>query len=462
MAKQTYDYDLIVIGSGAGGSVAADIVAQSGWRVALVEHNVMGGEAANWGAIPTKALFSAAHIYDLAKNNGAAFGLRSASIGYNFPSLISWKRTAIHRSGTSNSSHYYQSKDIAVLKGRAHFISPHEITLDRRHVSARYFLIATGSQLAAGGVKGLDVTPHLTPHTALDVPRPPRSLFVIGGGATGCELAQFFSIFGTKVTIAEEAARILPREDRETSELLEKAFRSRRGMNILTHTKVLRIARDGMSVNVTYLQGSDERSITVDQVLVAAGQEPCIDVGLENAGVEYSAGGIEVDNHLATTAPHIFAAGDVLGRFLYTHSAVYESRIVAHNLLHPKQTVSPDYTALPRITFTTPEIASVGMSEADCLKRDLPTSIGFAPLSIIARSNTDNSFEGFAKIIANPEGYILGATVAAPHAGEIIHELTLAIQHNITAPEIAHTLHAFPSWSEAVRVACAKVKTKKS
>lgn len=458
MAKQKFDYDLVVIGSGASGSVAADIVASAGWRVAMVEDDELGGETANWSSIPSKALLRAAEIYDEAKVQGPLLGLRSGAIGYNYPSVRAYKDAVLKKSGAKSYDAYYKGKGISLLKGHAHFIGPHEITLDRRHISAAHFLIATGSTPATGTVHGLDKTPHLTPRTALDVLRPPKTLFIIGAGATGCEFAHLFSAFGTKVYMADEASRILPKEDQEVSEAVEHAFHYKRGVSLLTHTKVLRVTRAGLTTAVTYLVGSDEHTVKVDQVLLAAGQEPMVDIGLENAGVEHSKNGIKTDEHLTTSAKHIFAAGNVLGRFMYTHTGVYEGRVVANNLLHPKQLLSPDYTAVPRVTFVGPEVASVGLSEADCLKRDLPIRTALTPLNIIARATIDNLTNGFVKVIADKKGQIIGASIVAPHAGESIHELTLAVKYGLTAAEVANTLHAFPTWSEAVRVACAKIK----
>lgn len=458
MKKSRFDYDLVVIGSGASGSVAADIVASAKWRVAMVEDSELGGETANWSSIPSKALLRAAEIYDDAKVQGPALGLRSGAIGYNYPSIRAYKDAVLRKSGAKSYESYYKSKGITVLKGHAHFISPHEITIDRRHISAAHFLIATGSIPSTGKVQGLDKVPHLTPQTALDVIRPPKTLFIVGAGASGCEFANLFSAFGSKVYVADEAARILPGEDQEVSEAIEHAFRYQRGVTLLTHAKVIRIAKAGLMSAVTYLVGSDEHTVKVDQVLLTAGQEPMIDIGLENAGVEHTKSGVRTDEHLMTSTKHIYAAGNVLGRYMYTHTSVYEGRIVANNLLHPKQLISPDYTAVPRVTFVSPEVASVGLSESDCLKRDLPVRTATAPLNIIARATIDNRTNGFVKIITDKKGVLVGASIVAPHAGESIHELTLAIQYGLTAAEVANTLHAFPSWSEAVRVACAKIK----
>lgn len=460
MAKRKkYDFDLIVIGSGASGSVAADIVASSKWRVAIVESgDKLSGAATVWGSVPMKALLRAAEVYNEAKVKGPELGLRSAAIGYNYPSIRAYKDKVLKKSGAGSFERYATGKGITVLKGEARFINRNEITVNRRHVSAANFLVATGRVPSDGKVQGLEETPYLTPETALELIRPPKSLFIIGGGATGCEFANLFSAFGTKVYIADEATRILPKEDREVSDLLTESFKKQRGMTVMTHTKVLRVAKNGVMRTVTCLTGSDERTIKVDQILLAAGQEPAVDIGLENAGVEYTKDGINTDEFLSTSKSHIYAAGDVLGRHPYTHSGVYEARIVANNLLHSRQKIAPDYVAVPRVTFTSPEVASVGLSESDCLKRDLTIKKSVAPLSIIARATIDNETNGFVKIIASKHNEILGATIVAPHAGEMIHELTLAIQHGITTTEIANTLHAFPTWSEAIRVACTKIK----
>jgi len=456
MARQKYDYDLIVIGSGAGGSVAADIVASAGKRVAIIEGDTLGGESPNWGCIPTKALLHAAGVYDAAKH-GQPFGIRSAAVGYNYPSVKAWKDLAVQRSGATSGARYYQSRGIGLFSGMAHFISPHEITVNRRHLSAAHFLIATGSHWILPDVQGLDEVPYLTARTALELNRPPKSLFIIGGGATGTEFAELFSIFGTKIHIADVAPRLLPKEDQEVSETIEKTFKEKRGMSILTRAKVIAVAREGLMVRVTYLRGSEQHSVKVDQLLVAAGKAPTVDIGLENAGVTYTPKGIEVDDHLQTSVKHISASGDALGRNMFTHVGVYESKIFAHNLLN-KGKLIPDYRAIPRVTFVSPEVASVGLSEEACLKRDLTIKTAIAPINIIGRANVSNIRDGFVKVITDKKGILLGASVVAPHAGEVIHELTLAIQHGLSASQVANTLHAFPTWSEAVRVACGKIK----
>lgn len=453
--KSKYDFDLVVIGSGAGGSVAANQLARAGRRVALVEAGAFGGECPNWGCIPTKALLHAAGIYDAAKQ-GAPFGIRSAAIGYNYPSVKAWKDLAVTRTGAASGKRFHEAAGITVLQGAAHFIGPHEISVNRRHLSSESFLIATGSHWAVPPIEGAETADYLTAKTALDLIRPPRRLFVVGAGAVGCEFAQLFSIFGSKLFMADISPRILPKEDSEVSSAVHANFEKRRGMTLLTSTKVVSIKKEGVLKRVTFQRGGVEHSVKVDDILMAAGKLPNTDIGLENAGVEYSPKGIGVNEYLQTSARHIYAAGDVTGGYMFTHTATYESRLAAHNLLH-RDKITADYRAVPRVTFLTPEVASVGMSEEDCTRRDLRISTGIAPISIIGRSTTSNEHDGFVKVIADKAGVILGASAVMPHAGEVIQELTLAIQHGITAAEVANTIHAFPTWSEAVRVACAKV-----
>jgi pyruvate/2-oxoglutarate dehydrogenase complex dihydrolipoamide dehydrogenase (E3) component len=451
-----YTYDIIVIGSGAGGSLAAAIAARAGKKVALIEAEKLGGDSTNFGDVPTQALLTVANIYSDSKH-AAPFGIRSATVGYNYPTIRAWKDKVVARVGGSASKRYYDSLGVHVIMGDAHFISAHEISVNRRHLSAEYFVIATGAAWTIPAIEGLEKNGLHTPETILDIVRPPKSLFIIGGGPTSVEYARLFSTFGTKVYVSEIAPRLLPREDEEAGQLTAKILTEKYGVGIVTRTRVQRITKDGLGKRVHFIRGTEEHSVRVDEVLVASGKSPRIDIGLENAGVKYSPLGIEADEHLRTTAKHIYATGDVLGGFSLTHVALMESRVAAHNILE-KSNIAPDYSAIPRITYMSPEIASVGLSEDDLIKRDLEYQKAIVPITIIGRAAITNQHDGFVKIIADKKTKrILGATIMSPHAGEMIHELTLAVQHKLTADAIANSLHAFPSWSEAVRVAAAKI-----
>ena len=453
--KHTFDYDLIVIGSGAGGSAAATIAAREGKKVAIVEQSVFGGDSPNFSDVPTKALLHAAQLYDEARH-GARFGLRSNALGYNYPSLRAWKNLAVERTGAAGNRKFYESQGIDTIEARAHFLSPHEISVNRKHITAERFLIATGSEWVAPDIPGIEDVPYLTPRTVLESIKPPKSIYIIGAGTVGVEIAQLLAIFGTKVYLAEIAARILPQEEEEVGELFERMLREGKGVTSLTQTRTVAVVKDGLGYRVTFLRAGVEKSVHVDEVLVATGRKPSVDLGLENASVEYDPTGIKANEYLQTSARHIYAAGDALGHSSHTHTALLESRIAAHNLFSKVQ-LAPDYTATPRLTFTFPGIATVGFTEDDCIKRDLHVSIALAPLNIIARSNTSDFRDGFVKIIADKKGVLLGATVVSPHAAEVIHELALAVKYGLTARQVAETPHAFLSWSEAVRVAAGKL-----
>jgi pyruvate/2-oxoglutarate dehydrogenase complex dihydrolipoamide dehydrogenase (E3) component len=453
--KYEFDYDLIVIGSGAGGSAAATIAAREGQRVAIIESGSFGGESPNWSDIPTTALLHAANLYDKARH-GAKFGLRSSTLGYNYPSIRAWKELAVKRTGAGGNRKYYENQGIDTFIGIAHFLSPNEISVNRRHLSASNFLIATGAQWIIPEIPGLNTMNYLTPRTILEAIKPPKSLLIIGGGDTGVEIAQLMAIFGTKVYIVEQASRLLPHHDSEIGELLERILFEQKGVTSLTHSRVVSVEKDGLSKRVIVSRAGTEKSVKVDEILIAAGRAPVVDLGLENAGVKYTAKGIIVNDYLQTNVKWIFAAGEVLGRNSFTHIALMESQIVANNMFQ-KTKVEPDYSAITEIIFTNPGIATVGLSEDDCLKRDLSINRAIAPLSIIARSNTSDFRDGFVKIVTDKKGKILGASVVAPHAAEIIHELTLAVKHGLTAYQVAETPHAFLSWSEAVRVAASKL-----
>ena len=453
--KHTFDYDLIVIGSGAGGSAAATIAAREGKKVAIVEQSVFGGDSPNFSDVPTKALLHAAQLYDEARH-GARFGLRSNALGYNYPSLRAWKNLAVERTGAAGNRKFYESQGIDTIEARAHFLSPHEISVNRKHITAERFLIATGSEWVAPDIPGIEDIPYLTPRTVLESIKPPKSIYIIGAGTVGVEIAQLLAIFGTKVYLAEIAARILPQEEEEVGELFERMLREGKGVTSLTQTRTVAVVKDGLGYRVTFLRAGVEKSVHVDEVLVATGRKPSVDLGLENASVEYDPTGIKANEYLQTSARHIYAAGDVLGHSSHTHTALLESRIAAHNLFSKVQ-LAPDYTATPRLTFTFPGIATVGFTEDDCIKRDLHVNIALAPLNIIARSNTSDFRDGFVKLIADKKGVLLGATVVSPHAAEVIHELALAVKYGLTARQVAETPHAFLSWSEAVRVAAGKL-----
>ena len=453
--RHAYDYDLIVLGSGAGGGVAAHLANDMGKKVAIVEPAEIGGECPNWGCVPTKAMLFSAELYEQAKN-AEPYGIRAASVGHNWPAIRSWKDLAIKRTGTSEGDRAYEAEGITVFKARGHFLSPHEISIGRRRYTAKNILIATGTSNFIPPVNGLEETGFITYREAINLPRPPKSIAIIGGGAIGCEFAQIFATFGSEVHIVEMAPRLLGKEDSEVGELIKNTFETKYGMSVYTGAKVTKLEKDHTKKLVYVSAGRKNHIVRVDEVMLAAGKVANVDLGLENAGVEYTQRAVKVNDMMQTTAKHIYAAGDVAGPHMFTHMASYQSRIAAHNMFSRNKVVAK-YHAVPRCTFLTPEIASVGMTEEEAKVKGLRIRIGLVPISVIGRANTSDTDTGFVKVIATHTGVLIGASIVSPRAGEMIHELALAVNLGLKAEDVAATIHAFPTWSQAIRVACAKV-----
>ena len=451
MPTHTFDYDLIVIGSGAGGSVAASVAARSGLRVALIEEKTLGGDAANWGDVPMKALLDTAHLYHTAKL-GSRFGLRTTTLGYNYPSIRAWKEKAVKGTGVGGDDDFYRDQGVSVFHGKAHFLTPHEITVNRRHLSANYFLIATGSSWVAPKIQGLAGIDYHTPRTIIEALRPPKSLLVIGGGRYGVEVAELMATFGTKVYILEKDGHLLPEFDSSVGTHIAESFASRYGVQTLTDATPLAITKEGFTHRVLFSRGGAQKHLKVDEIVVATDYQPNLDLGLENASVAYTAKGVTVDRHLRTSTKHIYAAGDVIGAKRDTQASLLESQVAAQNIVAGNR-VTPDYSVMPSVVFTRPEIAEVGLANAH-YKNHHQVQV---PLSIIARSNIADETDGFVKLVADAQGVIVGGVIVGPHASELIHEISLAVRHKLTATQLATTPHAFLSWAEAIRVAAQKL-----
>ncbi len=457
MKKRKFEFDLIVLGTGAGGSAAANIAAKNGLKVAVVENDLFGGESPNYGEIPVRALSNAVKIIWQAKKS-SKMGIRSGGVGLNFPTLMSWKNLVIERTGAHDNKKFYESAGITTFRGNARFVTPNEISVNQKHISASKFLIATGANFEIPNITNLENVKYLTPRTILDIQKPPKSIFIIGGGPEAVEIAQILAILGTKVYISEISARLLPREDEEVGITIENIMVENMNIFVLPQTRVVAVEKDGMGKKVIFQRGGSEKFVRVEEIMVAGNRKPNTDIGLENANVEYSDDGIIVDEHLQTSAKHIFAAGAVLDGKFSTTEALLQSRIAANNIIKPRSKISPNYSAIPRTISSIPEIASVGLTEDDCIKRDLRIKTAIAPISLIARSNTEDFQSGFVKIICDKKGKILGGSIVAPEASSMIQEIGLAIKLEISAHELAELPHTFQSWNEAIRVCASRIK----
>jgi dihydrolipoamide dehydrogenase len=449
------DFDLIVIGTGAGGGVAAHQSAAKGKKVAVVEAEKLGGECPNYGCVPTKALLQTAETLEVIEH-ASKYGVKVGKTSVDYAKVRSLKNRAVKNTGTEDGEMAYKQDGITVLHGHAHFLSPWTISVAGRRYSAHKFVIATGTHDAIPPIPGLKQTGYIGYRQAIDLKSAPKRLFVIGGGAIGCEFSHFFNALGSEVYIAEFAPRLLFKEDPEVGELLEAIFEAN-GISVHTNSKVVKVEKKGKFKVVTYEADGIKKKVTVDEILLAAGKLANTDLGLENAGVTYDKHGIKVDSELSTSAAHIYAAGDVTGGYMFTHTASYQSRIVANNLWsNIKHTAQ--YHAVPRCVYVSPEVASVGLTEEELKAKKVKYQVAAIPISIIGRSNTSQEDTGFVKVLANKKGRIIGGSIIAPRAGEMIHELAIACQWRMKASKIDYTIHAYPTWSEAVRIACSQIK----
>ncbi len=448
------DFDVIVIGTGSGGGVAAHELHKKGKKIAIVEQEKIGGECPNYGCIPTKALLQSAEVLNTIKR-ASDFGIKVGPAEIDYPALKAWKDKAVWNTGTHTGEQNYRDDGITVLKGHAHFIDQWTLSVHGKRYTAHKFLIATGTHDFIPTIAGLEEAGYIGYRQALDMTKPPKKLFIIGGGAIGCEFTEIFSSFGVDVHIAEFADRLLAKEDPEVGQLVEALFESK-GVTVHVDSKVVKVEKKGSQKVVTVETHGSHHKVTVDEILLAAGKVPNTDLGLENADVEFNRHGVHVTNEMQTTNPHIFSACDVTGGYMFTHMANYQSRIAAQNMFSNLKHVA-DYKAVPRCVFLSPEVASVGKTEAELKEKGVKYQVAAVPISILGRANTSQEDAGFVKVLANKKGVLLGASIVAPRAGEMIQELTLAIQYKMKASRLEYTIHAFPTWNQAIRSACAKI-----
>lgn len=457
MKKAKFDFDLIVIGSGAGGSAAAVLAAKNGLKVAVVEKDLFGGESPNYGEIPNRAIFQAAktlfEVKKMSKN-----GIRATGVGVNFQALAAWRELTVKRTGAHDNIDFFEKSGIKTIRGNARFINPHEITVNQQHFSAKNFLVATGSRYKIPQISGLKSVKFLTPRDIFSSPRPPKSIFIIGGSDEAVEIAQTLSILGTKVYLSEVSARILPKLDEEIGIAVENSMVDEVKIAVLTNTRVVAVEADRLGKKVIFQRGGEEKFVRVDEILIADGREPNTDIGLENANINYDDSGIFVNENLQTSSKHIFATGSVISGGATTTEALIQSRTAAHNILTPRQKIIASAEFSPKVINIFPEVATVGLSEDDCIKRDLRFKTAIAPLNLIARSNTENFSHGFVKLICDKKGRILGGAVVCPEAASLIGEVALAARFGLTADDIASTPHAFQSWSEAIRICASRLR----
>lgn len=470
------DYDLVVIGSGAAGGTAAMLAAGAGQKVALVEAGAWGGTNINRRDIPYAA---ASHFSQtlFGAIEASKFGLSSTSLKYNYPSVLNWNLVARKRAG-ANSKKLYEDAGVKCISGFAQFISQNEISVsDGKNITAKKFIIATGSTPIDPGITGAAEAECLLPEDVFTLRRIPKVVMVVGGGSTGCEIAEYLAEMGSKVLLAEISERLLPKEDPEAGEVIETRFAKTLGVKVLTSSRVVAVAKAGKETlpsgrktevtKVQFLRGGQEKSVKVEAVVLCTGSEPAVDLGLSNADVKFSNKGIRVNGMMQTSAKNIYACGDVADTVLEKHAdvveisstekATHEAAVAASNIVNrAKGTVN--YKGFVRMTDTFPKVASVGLTEDECIARDLRYKHTLMPISGVSAANTKDYQDGFVKIIANRENKIIGATIVAPNADILIQEIVLAMRTDLKLVDLASIPHVSLSLGEAVRVAARRAQ----
>lgn len=463
-AARTRTYDLVVIGAGSGGLVAAAGAAALGVRVALVEaRDGLGGDCAYFGCVPSKALLKAAKVAHLTRR-AEEFGLPAVTLPpIDFPKVMARVRDTIeHFTSGPDSAERFASLGVDVYLGeRARFIGPRSIYLGETRLEASRVVIATGGRPAIPPIPGLPDVPYLTNETLFEhgLERLPESIVIAGAGPIGVEIAQAFHRLGSRVTLVEPMDCILSREDHELACWLRRHLQLE-GIDIRVNTRVTSVARDPSGVRVSLTTSEDTRhrddpqpaplgssTLTAEAILLATGRRPNIEgLDLEKAGIETGRQGIVVDKHLRTSAPGVYAIGDVTGGLLFTHVAAAHAVLAVRNAFFPLAT-KWDPSGTPWATFSDPELAHVGITEDEAREQGIPHVVHRWSFDEVDRAITEGEAHGFFKVVATPKGRILGAHIVGPEAGELIHEFALALKHGLTVGEIARTIHVYPTLS---------------
>jgi dihydrolipoamide dehydrogenase len=447
-------FDLIILGGGPAGYVAAIRASQLGLSTAVVEQEKLGGVCVNIGCIPTKALLHSAWVAGIIAHDAKELGIEVGTVTTDYG--VAMKRSRKVSEQNSKGVEFLMKKHkVTVIKGRGVLQPGRKVKTGADvHTATKAIVIATGSRVKGISQIGLEInkTTVISSDEALFLEQAPKTLAVIGAGAVGSEFADIFTAFGTRVTLIEALPRILPIEDAESSDVLSKSFR-KRGITVLAGAKVVKadVRKDGVTLTVE-VAGKTE-TVAVEKVLMAAGRAVNTeDLGLKECGIQLTDRGfIKVDlRTFQTTTPGYYAIGDVAGPPMLAHKGSREGMNVAEMIAgqhpHPIR-----YDNVPSVTYCHPEVASIGLTEEQCKEQKLDYQVGRFPMSANGRARASNETEGFVKIIRDKKyGEILGAHIVASHASEMIHELVLARENEYTVEEVDLAIHAHPTLSEAI------------
>ncbi len=444
--------DLIIIGGGAGGLSVASAAAQLGLNVTLIEkQDKLGGDCLHYGCVPSKTLIHSAKVAHLMRHADKV-GLEAMVPPTNLAKVNQHVKSVIDKIQVHDNPERFRDYGCEVLFTSAKFINTHQVEVDGRILSAKRFVLAMGSHPAVPPIAGLDTVAYQTNESIFSMQNLPKHLVVLGAGAIGIELAQAFVRLGSQVTVIEMAPHIIPAADHEASQALLIQLEAE-GIDFHLASKVTAVQQDEHGMKVVECESKYGETLTIigDELLVATGRSPNVnDVNLDVTGVAYSPRGIEVDARLRTRAKHIFAMGDVVASpYKFTHVAEYHAGIVIANVVFrvPKKT---DYRVLPTVVFSDPELASVGLTEQQAAQQGLQFEVLRFYFNDVDRAITEVETQGFVKLLV-AKGYILGATLLGPHAGELLAEIVLAMQAKIKIGVISAAIHAYPTLAQINR-----------
>ena len=450
-------YNIVVIGAGTAGLITAVIAASLGAKVALIEKHLMGGDCLNVGCVPSKGVIRAARAWaDL--RNAEEFGLHiPPGVKYDFGAAMARMRKLRARISDNDSVHRYAKLGVDVYIGSGRFSGADRIQVEgpagNRSLQFVKAAICTGARASAPPTPGLKEAGYLNNETVFSLTELPPRMGVIGAGPIGCELAQAFARFGSQVSLIEMMHGIMPNEDRDAADIVEQQM-LRDGVKLLCCGKDLKVQKTGTGKRITVDSHGRQYDVIVDEILVGVGRTPNVEgIGLEAVGVEYDTSGVKVNERLQTTNPRIFAAGDICSRYKFTHAADAMAQIVIQNALFPHPFgvgyASTGSLIMPWCTFTNPEVAHVGMYEKDAKEKGIEVETYTYKLNEVDRAILDGEDEGFARIhIQKGTDKILGATIVAAHAGDMIGEFSVAMQAGAGAKTIAATIHPYPTQAE--------------
>ncbi|MFT6433127.1 MAG: pyruvate/2-oxoglutarate dehydrogenase complex dihydrolipoamide dehydrogenase (E3) component [Candidatus Azotimanducaceae bacterium] len=457
---KSFDQNVIVIGAGSGGLVAALIVATVKGKVTLIERDKMGGDCLNTGCVPSKSLIRSAKLAaDM--NRGPALGFKAMKPDFEFADLMERVQRIIEKIEPHDSVERFESLGVNCEIGEAKILSPYSVEVNGKVITAKSIIVATGARPFVPPIKNIESVDYLTSDTLWEIREQPKRLIVLGGGPIGTELAQTFNRLGSKVTQVEALDRIINREDPEFSEMVLESMKAE-GVNTITGKMATEVViEDGEKFLRIEAKGSGESALVpFDQLLVAVGRKANVTgFGLEELGVAITdRGTIEVDDYLRTNYPNIYAIGDVAGPYQFTHTASHMAWFAAVNALFGTfKKFKVDYSVVPWATFSSPEVARVGLNELEAREQNIPYEIATYDVGELDRALSDEEGHGLVKVLTVPgKDKILGVTIAADHAGDLISEYVLAMKHGLGLKKIMSTIHIYPTLAEMNKFAASE------